>query len=127
PCPSTPLFRSARRPPGLRGEVHRRQTARDRRDPLAAGSAGTLPPGAGPAGRTGAPMNARSRSLVRRAVVLFIATTALGGSAAAQAARRAAVPDRQAPDTATVDFVASGVRVILRRNAANDVVAANLY
>jgi zinc protease len=32
-----------------------------------------------------------------------------------------------APDTATTDFVTHGVRVILRRNSANDVVAANLY
>ncbi|HSJ63938.1 MAG TPA: pitrilysin family protein [Gemmatimonadaceae bacterium] len=42
--------------------------------------------------------------------------------------RRSGVPAaRPAPDTATVDFVTNGVRVILRRNAANDVVAVNLY
>lgn len=38
-----------------------------------------------------------------------------------------AAPARPGPDTATTDFVTHGVRVILRRNGANDVVAANLY
>jgi zinc protease len=33
----------------------------------------------------------------------------------------------KAADTATLDFATGGVRVILRRSAANDVVAANLY
>jgi zinc protease len=47
--------------------------------------------------------------------------------ARAQAARAPAESRRVAPDTATVSFTTSGVRVILRRNTANDVIAANLY
>ena len=37
------------------------------------------------------------------------------------------VAERPEPDTMTSSFEVSGVRVILRRNTANDVVAANLY
>jgi zinc protease len=39
----------------------------------------------------------------------------------------ASVAERPEPDTMTSSFEVSGVRVILRRNSANDVVAANLY
>jgi zinc protease len=40
---------------------------------------------------------------------------------------RRAKPERLGSDTATARFDVSGVRVILRRNTASDVVAANLY
>jgi zinc protease len=36
-------------------------------------------------------------------------------------------PPAQAPDTSTADFSVDGLRVVLRRNTATDVVAANLY
>ena len=39
----------------------------------------------------------------------------------------AASANGQAPDTATTTFEANGLKVILRRNTANDVVAANMY
>ena len=59
--------------------------------------------------------------------VLGAALLATSGEVSAQA--RAATEDsrRAAPDTSTVDFTTRGVRVILRRNDANDVIAANLY
>jgi hypothetical protein len=41
--------------------------------------------------------------------------------------RRSPVSERIASDTATERFEVAGVRVILRRNVASDVVAANLY
>jgi zinc protease len=68
---------------------------------------------------------------MRRGLVaaLGAALVAAAGApdAAAQARRSPVVGGRVAPDTATVEFTTRGVRVILRRNAANDVVAANLY
>lgn len=64
--------------------------------------------------------------LVGFATAAFALATGVTG-AGAQVQRMLPGTSREAPDTATVDFVTGGVRVILRRNAANDVVAANLY
>jgi zinc protease len=66
-------------------------------------------------------------SFGRRGLVLLGVLAALADRAAGQSQRDETGPERQAPDTATIDFVTNGVRVILRRNAANDVIAANLY
>lgn len=66
----------------------------------------------------------------RWAVMLAALTSVLAtvpSWAVAQARPSQSTGTRSAPDTATVDFVTNGVHVILRRNAANDVVAANLY
>lgn len=61
-----------------------------------------------------------------RALLLAAGAAALMATAAPRAA--AARPVRGAtPDTMTSSFEVDGVHVILRRNAANDVVAANLY
>lgn len=60
------------------------------------------------------------------AAALIVLSTAVA-VAGAQAQVAPPAPTVAAPDTATLDFVTNGVRVILRRNAANDVVAANLY
>ena len=78
----------------------------------------------------------RARVLCR--IVAAAAVSLIGREGAAQAGTK--VPPRRPPvsvaaaravemdaDTGTVAFDAGGVRVILRRNAANDVVAANLY
>lgn len=72
-------------------------------------------------------MSGARRTIVSCTLALLGATGAAVPDAPAQPRRPGAIASRQAPDTATVDFVAHGVRVILRRNAANDVVAANLY
>ena len=67
-------------------------------------------------------MNAR---LVMRAATI----AALGAAASLAAARPAAAQARASAtaDTSTAVFDVGGVHVILRRNTANDVVAANLY
>ncbi|HSC32331.1 MAG TPA: pitrilysin family protein [Gemmatimonadaceae bacterium] len=64
--------------------------------------------------------------MMPRLVALALAATLAAGGAsdAAAAAPRPHVPP---PDTLTTSFDVSGVHVILRRNAANDVVAVNLY
>jgi len=67
----------------------------------------------------------------RRLVVRAAALAALGAIASLSAARSAPAQARAAAtaiaDTSTQVFDAGGVHVILRRNTANDVVAANLY
>ena len=59
--------------------------------------------------------------------VLGAALLATGGELSAQERAATESSRRPAPDTSTVDFTTRGVRVILRRNSANDVIAANLY
>jgi zinc protease len=64
-----------------------------------------------------------ARLVVRAAAIAAIGAGALGGAGPAAAqARPSAVAD-----TSTAVFDVGGVHVILRRNTANDVVAANLY
>ena len=70
--------------------------------------------------------------IARWLLLALFGAAALGASAPPDAAAQARRPGLGpaagiAPDTMTTDFVTRGVRVILRRNAANDVVAANLY
>ncbi|HLB07942.1 MAG TPA: insulinase family protein, partial [Gemmatimonadaceae bacterium] len=62
-------------------------------------------------------------------LVMRAATIAALGAAALGAARPAAAQARASAtaDTSTAVFDVGGVHVILRRNTANDVVAANLY
>lgn len=57
------------------------------------------------------------------ACALALGASSAGGGVAAAGPRPHAPP----ADTLTTSFDVSGVRVILRRNAANDVVAVNLY
>lgn len=63
-----------------------------------------------------------------RVLLLAAGAAALMAAAAPRAAAARPHPVRDAsPDTMTSSFDVHGVHVILRRNAANDVVAANLY
>jgi zinc protease len=55
----------------------------------------------------------------------FIRSLAIIGSLGAAGVESPA--QAQAPDTATTTFEVNGLKVILRRNTANDVVAANMY
>lgn len=68
---------------------------------------------------------------MRRALLAMLAGVVLAGwavpDAAGQARRRGLPAAVAAADSTTTEFTTNGVRVILRRNAANDVVAANLY
>jgi zinc protease len=70
---------------------------------------------------------------MRRAVTLaFALLSSLVGGAGAALAQAVPTPaptaaERAGVDTLTTSFEVSGLRVILRQNTANDVVAANLY
>jgi zinc protease len=69
--------------------------------------------------------------LVRRVVLVAFSFVALGRPLGAQGAEAAegtgAEAAALAADTATTEFTVDGMRVILRRNTANDVIAANLF
>lgn len=64
-----------------------------------------------------------SRAFALRAAAIAL----LGAVASTSAAAPVAAQARPGADTSTVVFDVGGVHVILRRNTANDVVAANLY
>lgn len=72
-------------------------------------------------------MTAGGRSRVVASVAMLAVVAMSASESPAQGSPAVARTGRQAPDTATTDFVTNGVRVILRRNAANDVIAVNLY
>ena len=66
----------------------------------------------------------------RRAIVALIVAAAIRHPLGAQripAAIETAAALVHAADTSTTEFTVDGVNVILRRNTANDVVAANLF
>jgi len=63
----------------------------------------------------------------RRAAVALLAALSVGEPLGAQSVAAIARPAVRAADTLTTEFNVDGVNVILRRNTANDVIAANLF
>ena len=76
--------------------------------------------------RPGTSRRSRARHRLAQAC-LALAMLTPGADAAAQAPAAPALAARRAHDTLTSSYSVGGIRVIHRRNTANEVVAANVY
>src|ERR1051325_9514475 len=99
--------------------MHHRQAIRDGRAVVASSSPGAQAQSELAARSAGAPMMRRVLAGVTAAAVVLPTTSATRPERSASAV--------QGTDTSTSMFEINGLRVILRRNTANDVVASNLY